>query len=115
MARLYTNENFPVDVVRLLREYGHDVLTTFEAGRANQAIEDEAVLHFAVAGKRTVVTVNRKDFIRLHRSGLSHHGIIVCTENRDYAAFARRIDEAIRASGDLTGQLIRVVRGDQEQ
>jgi len=34
MARLYANENFPLQVVEELRRAGHDVLTTREAGKA---------------------------------------------------------------------------------
>jgi hypothetical protein len=112
MSRLYANENFPAEVVKHLRELGHDVLTTHEVGKSNQAIEDDAVLRFAIGMDRCVITINRKDFIRLHRILPEHRGIIVCTENRDYAAFASRIHEAIGGTGDLAGQLIRVVRGD---
>jgi len=111
MASLYANENFPLEVVEHLRALGHDVLTTHEAGKSNQAVEDDAVLCFAIEMDRCVITINRKDFIRLHRSLPSHAGIIICTENRDYAAFAAKIDEAIRAAGRLAGRLIRVVRG----
>ena len=111
MARLHANENFPADVVKHLRDFGHDVLTTQEAGKSSQAIGDDAVLRFAVVMDRCVITSNRKDFIRLHRAMPEHRGIIVCTENRDYTAFAGRIHEAICAAGDLAGQLIRVVRG----
>ena len=111
MAHLYANENFPREVVEGLRARGHDVLTTHESGRANQGIEDDAVLRFATGSGRCVVTINRKDFIRLHRTLADHAGIIVCTENRDYALFADRIDEAIRIAGPLHGQLVRVVRG----
>jgi len=49
MARLYANENFPAEVVGHLRARGHDVLTTHEAGKSNQAVEDDAVLRFAIA------------------------------------------------------------------
>ncbi|WP_445305545.1 DUF5615 family PIN-like protein [Microcoleus sp. herbarium2] len=35
MARFYTDENFPLAVVELLRALGHDVLTAREAGNAN--------------------------------------------------------------------------------
>ncbi len=111
MARLYANENFPVEVVEHLRVLGHDVLTTHDVGKSNQSIEDDAVLRFAIETGRCVITINRKDFMRLHRVVTDHAGIIVCTENRDYAAFADRIDEAIRRSGELAHQLIRVVRG----
>ena len=44
MTRLYSNENFPLDVVEFLRELGHDVLTSYEAKKANQAIPDDEVL-----------------------------------------------------------------------
>lgn len=111
MARLYANENFPVEVVAHLRTLGHDVLTTHEAGRSNQGIEDDAVLRFAIETDRCVITINRRDFMRLHRTVSAHPGIIVCTENRDYAAFARHIDAALRQSAATANQLIRVVRG----
>lgn len=112
MARLYANENFPVAVVEHLRGLGHDVTTTHEHGLSNQGIEDHAVLRHATENDRCVITINRRDFIRLHRRGENHAGIIVCTENRDYDGFARRIDKAISQAGDLVNQLIRVVRGD---
>ena len=41
----------------------------------------------------------------------THPGIIVRKENRDYGAFAGRIDAAIREAGTLTVRLIKVVRG----
>jgi hypothetical protein len=51
-ARLYSNENFPLPVVEALRQKGHDVLTTRDAGKANEGIPDEDVLAFAIADKR---------------------------------------------------------------
>lgn len=90
---------------------GHDVLTTHDAGKSKQGIPDELVLKFATENDRCVLTLNRKDFMRLHRITAGHQGIIVCTENRDFADFARRIDERIKSAGPLANQLIRVVRG----
>jgi hypothetical protein len=66
MARLYTNENFPLKATLLLRALGHDVLTSQEAGNANQAIPDAEVLRFAAEIGRAVLTINKRDFIRLH-------------------------------------------------
>ena len=63
------------------------------------------------ADRISILTINRRDFMKLHRELPEHAGIVLCTENRDYAAFAHRIDQAIRAAGELAGQLIRVVRG----
>jgi len=40
MAQLYADEDFPFPIVERLRQLGHDVATTYELGRANQAISD---------------------------------------------------------------------------
>jgi hypothetical protein len=111
MARLYANENFPLEVVLRLRDLGHDVLTTHEAGKASQGIEDDAVLRFAISTDRCVITLNRRDFIRLHQAAPLHPGIIVCTENRNYPDFVKKIDLLIRQSGALANQILRVKRG----
>ncbi len=110
MARLYSNENFPIPVVEELRQLGHDVLTIQETGKANQEIPDDQVLAFACAESRAVLTINRKDFIRLHRRQQNHSGIIVCTFDLDFARQAKRIHEAIEPLASLEGQLIRVIR-----
>ncbi|WP_445299900.1 DUF5615 family PIN-like protein [Microcoleus sp. AT3-D2] len=67
MARIYADEQYPLPVVKLLRNLGHDVLTVQEAGNANQKIPDEEVLAFAVSTNRAIVTLNRPDFIRLQQ------------------------------------------------
>jgi len=112
MAALYSNENFPRRVVEELRILGHDVLTSFEAGRANQKVPDDEVLAFATENSRAVLTLNRFDFIRLHQETQgAHAGVVVCTvDGKDPVAFAGRIDSGIRSVGSLAGQLIRVVR-----
>ncbi len=110
MAALYANENFPRQVVERLRALGHDVLTTQEAGNADRAIPDDAVLAFAVERGRAVVTLNRRDFIKLHRHSPAHAGIIVCTQDPDIDGQADRIHQAILTSGDLAGLLLRVNR-----
>lgn len=55
-ARLYSNENFHRQVVVALRELGHDVLTSIEAGRANQRLPDEEVVEFTRREGRAVLT-----------------------------------------------------------
>jgi len=110
MASFYADEQFPVQVTELLRNLGHDVLTVQEAGNANQRIPDDQVLAFAVGQERSILTINRIDFIRLHRRNDEHFGIVVCTNNRNWEQFATRVDEAVRAEESLQGQLIRVVR-----
>ena len=110
MASFYSNENFPNKVVLYLREIGHDVLTSHEAGNANQRIPDENVLEFATKAKRILLTLNRRDFIALHEKSNKHSGIIVCTQNVDLHEQSNQIDEAIRETIDFAGKLIRVNR-----
>jgi predicted nuclease of predicted toxin-antitoxin system len=109
MARLYADEQFPRIVSELLRTMEHNVLTVQEAGKANQKIPDDEVLSFATAENRAVLTLNRQDFIRLHRINSNHTGIIVSTNDADRPRMAARIDAAI-ANKSLCGELIRVVR-----
>jgi hypothetical protein len=109
MAMLYANENFPRQATEWLRALGHDVLTTADTGKAGQAISDADVLAFAVRLGRAIVTLNRRDFMRLHGEAPNHAGIIVCTQDPDTEGQARRIHAAISV-GSLNGQLVRVNR-----
>jgi predicted nuclease of predicted toxin-antitoxin system len=114
MAKLYANENFRRRIVEALRELGHDVLTSFEAGNANLSIPDDEVLDFARANNRIVLTFNRKDFIKLHFQNPIHPGIIVCTDDRDNIGLTNRIHETILAlNGATENQLIRINRPDK--
>ena len=108
MARLYANENFPRQVVEALRALGHDVLTVQEAGNAGEAISDEQVLAIATERDRTVITLNRRDFIRLHALRPSHAGIVVCSQDPDTDGQASRIHQATESAESLAGQLLRV-------
>ena len=67
------------------------------------------MLVFAISQERTVLTINRDDFIRLHRLDPNHCGIVVCTNNRNWEEFAVRIDEAVKREEPMLGKLIRVV------
>jgi hypothetical protein len=110
MARLYTNENFPLQGAEELRRLEHDVLTVQEAGKALQAISDEEVLAFAKAQERALVTLNRKHFVRLHRERPDHAGIVVCTFDPDFARQALRIHTSLQGQEPLAGKLVRVNR-----
>jgi hypothetical protein len=110
IARLYSNENFPIPVVEELRRLGHNVLTIQETDKANQQYPDTDVLATAVSDGRTLLTINRKDFIRLHKLSPAHNGIIVCTADLNFVGQAQRIHEAIQKHDSLEGQLVRVNR-----
>jgi hypothetical protein len=106
MTAFYANEQFPRRVVEFLRDFSHDVLTVQEAD--NRGLSDESVVAFATAENRAVLTLNRKDFIRIHRTSPNHAGIIVCSRDDDWERQARRIHDAISEVEKLAGQLIRV-------
>lgn len=110
MIRFYTDENFPFPVVEFLRAFGHDVLTAKEAGNANQKIPDGNVLIYATTMERTVLTRNRRDFIKLHRDNPEHAGIIICTEWSNFEGQAKLIHEAVSVEENLKGKLIRINR-----
>jgi len=110
LARLYADENFPLPAVEALRRLGHDVLTAAEAGQAGQGIGDDALLAFAHALGRAVLTHNRKHFRNLHNAGSPHSGLVLCTEDADFPALGARIDGALAGAGDPPGRLIRVTR-----
>ena len=107
---LYADENFPLRTVEELRRLGHDVLTALEDGRANQSIPDEDLLARATEIGRTLLTINRLDFKRLHRQMPDHAGIIICTEDPDRIGQAQRVAASIAEARELRGRLLRVYR-----
>jgi predicted nuclease of predicted toxin-antitoxin system len=108
MARLYADEQFPRPIVEALRQLGHDVLTVQEADNASDP--DPEVLAFAIAQNRAVLTQNRRDFVRLHRTQLEHMGIIICSDDQNFARLVERTHQAISVAEPLQNKLIRVVR-----
>ena len=96
--KFYSNENFHLGAVEQLRSLGYDVLTSLEAGRANQRIPDEQVLEFARQESRAVLTFNRLHFVRLHKQSAIHHGILVCSEDPNFEALALRIHQPCNPS-----------------
>ncbi len=110
MIRFYADENFPLNVVTELRRLGHDVLTAFEDGRANQRIPDADVLRRATRLGRVVLTINRRDFRLLHQSQIVHAGIVSCTQGADFIGQAERIATACRLLVSADSQLIRIYR-----
>jgi Domain of unknown function (DUF5615) len=79
MGRLYADEDFPWGAVQALCNWGNDVLTVHEAGRCGRP--DPVVLADATADGRAVLTLNHRDYKRLHALGQPHGGIISCTRD----------------------------------
>ena len=113
MIRFYANENLSAVIVNELRRLGHDVLTSYEAGNANQRIPDEQVLVTATADDRCVITFNRNDFILLHRSGVEHQGIVICKDDRDRLLQAQIIHDELNVQATLENRLFRVLKQNQ--
>src|SRR4051812_45717192 len=98
MARFYSNENFPIPIFAL-RALGHDVATIQERGRANESTPDRDVLALATSEGRAVLTLNRKDYSRLHEQSQAHRGIVVCVADADFSRLAQMIHDRIQAEG----------------
>ena len=93
-GRLLCRRELPVSSCRGSSQLGHDVVTCQEAGRAGTGIGDETVLGDALAMGRILLTQNRDEFKRLHRKGLPHCGIVLCTYDPQAESLAQRISDA---------------------
>ena len=113
MARLYANENLAIDLVEALRQFNHDILSSYDAGQANQGFPDDEVLDYATLNDRCVITFNRDDFVALHRNGVNHAGIIICKDDRDYLGQAQALHDYLETKDRLHNRLIRVQRQNQ--
>ncbi len=114
MIRFYSNENLAIDLVEAIRDVGYDVLTSYDAQQANQGIPDDAVLRYATINHRCVLTFNRGDFLKLHRSQVAHGGIIACREERDYSVQVQILHEYLEAGNqNLENRLLRLQKQNQ--
>ena len=104
----YSNENFALDMVKTLRILGHSVITSYDAGQANQSISDRKVLNYATQNNLIVITFNRDDFIELHNAGIQHSGIIICKTDRDYQGQVDFLHKYLLNQDSLVNRLIRI-------
>jgi len=108
MIKLYADEQFPLPVVTILRTLGYDILTIQDVGKAEQKISDPEVLQDAISLNRAVLTMNRRDFIRLHRQTPHHKGIIICKSNTNWEKIAHAIHNHLIQFESIHGELIRI-------
>jgi predicted nuclease of predicted toxin-antitoxin system len=111
--KFYANENLSADLVKALRHLGYDVLTSYEAGNANQGIPDDQVLQTATAKNRSVITFNRDDFLALHRSGVEHSGIVVCKDDSNTQGIGQALHDYLGTQETLQNRLLRVLQKNQ--
>ncbi|MEG4233103.1 DUF5615 family PIN-like protein [Microcoleus sp. Pol11C3] len=100
-------------MVEHLRSLDCDVLTSYDAGQANQEIPDDEVLRFATEQNRAVISFNRDDFVALHRGGEHHAGIIVCKDDRDYLGQVTILHAYVQDVDSLFDRLIRIKKQNQ--
>ena len=71
--RFYFDEHIKLAIAGALRKRGVDILTAQEAGMLGVA--DEVHFQMAVSQDMAIFTQDT-DFLRLHKSGVTHHGIV---------------------------------------
>lgn len=108
-ARLYLDEDVPVQVAEILRGYGYDVRTARDEGMLGT--NDAEQLAYAAERGLVFVTHNRTDFERLavqyFEDGRMHKGII-CAVRRPPGECARRLLSLLneRTAEDFENQLL---------
>lgn len=107
MAAFLADHNFEDEIVDVLIAAGHDVIMVRSIGTDRSS--DPDILAAALAAGRTVLTHDR-DFLRLHKSGAPHAGIVFASHDDDKPALAGRIHVAVSVSDPLDGRLIRICR-----
>ncbi len=99
-------------LVRLLRDAEHDVETVAGAGMAGQS--DLAVLAYAMAAGRVLLTRNGRDFLLLHQADADHAGILVehqdtdASKNMTYRQIATAIAKIETSGWDVRGQFVSI-------
>jgi hypothetical protein len=108
MGSFLADEDFDHRIASSLRQQGHDILTLGVLGLAGASVSDERIIALAHERTRAVLTHNRRHFVRLHRQGLTHSGIVISSHARDAAAQALRIHQVITGVPALAASLVRV-------
>lgn len=109
--KLYLNENLSDEIARRLRAVGVDAVSSHETGMDTQ--DDYAQMQFAVSQNRAVVTINKKDFKRIHAhyqaNGWEHWGIIFC-KDIDLVVIYRRLLQLVSTlqAEDIKNQRLRL-------
>lgn len=103
--RFLLDEDLNPAVAGIGRSLGLDVISVHELDR--RGFTDEEQLRFAVAERRTFVTRNRDDFIRLtvsfFQTGQLHHGILIVPHslpNHRPARIAHALERWANRPGD---------------
>ncbi len=75
--KFHLDENVSNAIADGLRRRGIDVTTTAEVNLISAS--DEEQIQFALTEKRVIFTQD-DDFLKLHKSGVSHYGVTYCRQ-----------------------------------
>lgn len=106
MVTLYADECVEPDLVQALRALGYRVVASRGVGHAGRSVQDPEVLHYAAEHGLVVLTHNRWDFGKLHRTGFAHAGMVACRGSRDASDMAARLYAALNDFDAMTNQMI---------
>jgi|SRR2546430_8432689 len=108
MLSILADECVDVQLVFRLRRLGYNVRTVREfcQSKYGDGISDLAVLELARQHRFAVLTANESHFLTLHRRCPWHQGILIVEVESDPHAQARRIDNVLKAKGEITGQVV---------
>ena len=85
--RIHTDEHIATAIVEALRRHGVDVMSFRDAGLAGAS--DEEHLARAHSEQRAILTKD-PDFIRMHKSGKPHSGILFIPSGRSTGQIIKR-------------------------
>ncbi|WP_242018371.1 DUF5615 family PIN-like protein [Pseudanabaena sp. FACHB-1998] len=65
-------------------------------------------MSYAISLNRAVLTMNRRDFIRLHTQIPQHKGIVICKSSTNWEKIAQAIHNHLSQFETIEKQLIRI-------
>lgn len=80
--KFHLDENVRNAIAEGLRRRGIDVTTTPE--QSLLSVSDEGQLRFACSQNRVIFTQDT-DFLRMNQTGITHFGIVYCSQGNKYA------------------------------
>src|SRR3989338_9863181 len=90
--KFLADEHIELSIVTGLNLIGIDVVSVNEAGKRES--DDEEILRFAKEKERVIVTRD-SDFVKLHKKGVEHAGIVFISK---FLAIGRTIGEIEKVS-----------------